>query len=277
MLKFPIALICTAVLVTVVFVSTNSSHAFSTDNFNSATNWVGENGWETAGFGGYVRNNGAISATGGFGGSQGVGASPAGTGGNVTFGHGARDITGDLTGGSFLWQVDVNAPAVGPAGGFAMNVGALATVVHPGGTPDASSGGITSLEFAAVSQGSATRWEWGAQSGGSLIPGSNGDSSFDIGDLGWFQMKLEGDATGATAEYRDIDDASGAPIGTWIAINTYSDAEVDFDPTGGTGASLRIIGTAIGDNAISGVPEPSSLVLAMLGIMALLASRRTRS
>ena len=235
---------------TVSLACSSTSHAFFEDDFDTANDWfnggVGTslrnaNGWVRGGFGGFIRNDGEISPNG-FGGTQGAG--PAGT-----FGHAFRNISGDLNGDSYLWQVDVNAPGMVLPGGAGINVGDPNTVLFPNGNVDDATN-ANHLTFEAVSQPGANRFAFGVMQNGIIVEGSNGGvSPVSISALGWFQMKIEGDSTSATAEYRDINDVTGLPIEeAWNLINTYT--TIPFNVAGAAG--IRMIGDAVIDNVVSG-------------------------
>ena len=162
-------------------------------------------------------------------------------------GHAFRDISGDLRGDTYLWQVDVNAPGHILPGGIGINVGDADTVLFPNGTVDDPTNG-NHLLFEAVSQPGGDRFGVSVMANGHAVQGGV-SSPVSIKSLGWFQMKIEGNSTSATAEYRDIDDITGLPTETWNHVKTYTTIPFVLAEAAG----IRMIGDAVIDNVVSGI------------------------
>ena len=245
------------------------------DDFDTHADWSGDggtmvsgnNGWVTAGFGAWTRNDAQLHDRG-LGGGNSAYSNPTG---GVRFGHSAHAITPNAS-GAYHWQADIKNGTFSP-GGAGIAVGDAATTLFPGSPPDQFTS-ANHLALSVVSQGSTMRYEWGVYKDGVTVAGSNGDQSDDdIQSRGWFQIRIQGDQNSATGDWRDIDDETGAPIGGWNNIVNYS--TIPFSAAGG--GVIRLVGDSTIDNVVSNpIPEPASLVLACFSIVAFLGFRRAK-
>ena len=259
-------------VLTTLFLS-NVAHSQPTfvDNFDTP-HWAdgpdtvvpGINGWVTAGFNHQVRQDGVISGLG-FAGLPGVATQGFGDpdygvpGGALMYGHAARNITAELDGAKYLWQVDVNAPGVATANaGAAIMVGDTGSVLFPGGTTG-DNVIPNQISFAVVSQQNTAndRFEWDSYGDG-FQANFGHDTDPDIAGLGWFQMKLDGDNTTTIGAYRDLDDVTGAAVGDWITVATFDASQVfGFGAGPSRAGAIRVIGDTVLDNVCSGFGDCS--------------------